>query len=144
MFSGVWAGKGTMKLTSVFAALALTTALGVATPALAHHSFAKWDMRESALKKFTGVVEKLDFKNPHMSMTMRVTDPDGSNHIVNFAEGGPRNMLIRMGIKEDDIAPGKKITVYGAPHKDIPGEYFAKVFVLGDGRTIDVMGGGKR
>ena len=133
-----------MKLKSAFAALALTAAFGLATPALAHHSFAKWDMSESALVKFTGVVEKLDFKNPHMSMTMLVTDPDGTSHTVNFAEGGPRNMLIRMGIKEDDIAPGKKITVFGAPHKEVPGEYFAKVFVLEDGRTIDVMGGGRR
>jgi hypothetical protein len=100
---------GMTVMTRAGSALLLAFGLSVATPALAHHSFAKWDMSEKALVKFTGVVEELDFKNPHMSMKLRVPDSngDGGSKLINFSEGGPRNMLIRMGIKDSDIAVGQ-------------------------------------
>lgn|GEM_PF-694210 len=131
-------------MTRVGPALLVAFGLTVATPALAHHSFAKWDMSEEALVKFTGVVEELDFKNPHMSMKLRVPDGNGGSRLVNFSEGGPRNMLIRMGIRDEDIAVGKTVTVYGAPLRSDPTDFFAKRFEFTDGRVIDVMGGGRQ
>jgi len=130
-------------MTRAGAALLLAFGLSVATPALAHHSFAKWDMSEEALVKFTGVVEELDFKNPHMSMKLRVPDGKGGSKLINFSEGGPRNMLIRMGIKDSDIAVGQTVTVYGSPLRSDPTDFFAKRFEFSDGRVIDVMGGGR-
>jgi hypothetical protein len=136
---------GMTVMTRAGSALLVAFGLSVATPALAHHSFAKWDMSDAALVKFTGVVEELDFKNPHMSMKLRVPDAngDGGSKLINFSEGGPRNMLIRMGIKDSDIAVGQKITVYGSPLRSDPTDFFAKRFEFNDGRVIDVMGGSR-
>jgi hypothetical protein len=140
--SGEW--KGTMGLTTMTragSALAVVLGLMTATPAMAHHSFAKWDMSDEALVKFTGVIETMEFRNPHMAMTLRVPDDNGGSKLVSFPEGGPRNMLIRMGIRDEDMAVGKTITVYGSPLRSDHSEFFSKRFEFPDGRVIDVMGG---
>lgn len=105
-----------------------------ALPATAHHSFAVYDMDQSIA--FDGVVETLKLRNPHMAMTLTVTKDDGTRGTINFIEGAPANMLVRMGLKPADIAVGKPIKAIGAPLRDDPHAYFLKAIILPDGRRF--------
>jgi hypothetical protein len=122
----------------VIVALLGSALAALALPAAAHHSFAVWDMTQNI--EFKGVVETLKFRNPHMSMTLTQTKPDGTKTTINFAEGAPANMLVRMGLDPAVIAPGQEITAIGAPRKDNPNEYFLKAIVLKDGTRFQSIG----
>ena len=115
-----------------------TVLAALAVPAAAHHSFAVWDMTQNI--EFKGVVETLKFRNPHMAMTLTQTKPDGTKETINFTEGAPANMLVRMGLDPAVIAPGQEITVIGAPRKDDPKQYFIKSIVLKDGTRFQSVG----
>jgi hypothetical protein len=106
----------------------------VALPAAAHHSFAVYDMDQSIA--FDGVVETLKLRNPHMALTLTVTKDDGTKGTINFIEGAPANMIVRMGLNPADIAVGKPIKAIGAPLRDDPRAYFLKAIILPDGRRF--------
>ena len=110
----------------------------VAVPAAAHHSFAIYDMTQNI--EFDGVVETLKMRNPHMAMTLTVTNPDGTKKTINFVEGAPANMIVRMGLNPADVAVGKPIKAIGAPRKDDPNAYFLKAIILPDGRRYVSVG----
>ena len=112
-------------------------ALLLAPLAGAHHSFAIYDMQTE--QEFVGVVDTLKFRNPHMSMTLR-EEKDGAERIVNFVEGAPANMLVRMeGFDPDFIAPGQRITAIGSPRRDNPEAFFLKAIILEDGTRFDAL-----
>jgi len=116
----------------------LLVALGaVALPAAAHHSFAIYDMEQNI--NFDGVVEVVKMRNPHMALTLRVTKDDGTTGLVEFVEGAPANMIVRMGLDPADIAVGKPIKAIGAPRRDDPNAYFLKAIILPDGRRFSVI-----
>ncbi|HEX7079644.1 MAG TPA: DUF6152 family protein [Gammaproteobacteria bacterium] len=117
------------------------SALLLAAPAMvaAHHSFAVYDMEKDVV--FEGVVETLKLRNPHMSMTL-ATEQNGERRIVNFVEGAPANMLVRMGVDPASIKPGAKIKAIGSPRKDDPEAFFLKTIILEDGTRYDTLGGG--
>src|SRR5688500_2351578 len=110
----------------------------VALPAAAHHSFAIYDMAQNI--EFDGVVETLKMRNPHMALTLTVTNADGTKKTINFVEGAPANMIVRMGLDPADIAVGKPIKAIGAPRKDDPNAYFLKAIILPDGRRYQSVG----
>ena len=110
----------------------------VALPAAAHHSFAIYDMTQNI--EFDGVVETLKMRNPHMAMTLTVTNPDGTKKTINFVEGAPANMIVRMGLNPADVAVGKPIKAIGAPRKDDANAYFLKAIILPDGRKYVSVG----
>jgi hypothetical protein len=109
-------------------------ALAVALPAAAHHSFAIYDMDQSIA--FDGIVETLKMRNPHMALTLTVTKDDGTKGTIDFIEGPPANMLVRLGLDPADIAVGQPIKAIGAPHRDDPHAYFLKAIILPDGRRF--------
>jgi hypothetical protein len=116
----------------------LSAALAVgATTAAAHHSFAIYDMQQNV--EFHGVVDTVKFRNPHMAMTLTVTDANGEKHTINFVEGAPANMLARLGLKPEYIQPGEEITAIGAPRHDDPDAWFLKAVVLADGRRFNSL-----
>ncbi len=108
-----------------------------ALPAAAHHSFAIYDMSQNI--EFEGVVDVVKLRNPHMAMTLVQTKADGSKVTINFVEGAPANMIVRLGLKPEDIAPGKKIKAIGAPRRDNPNEFFLKAVILPDGQKFSVI-----
>jgi Family of unknown function (DUF6152) len=122
--------------TRLLACLAIACAT-IAFPAAAHHSFAVWDMSKSI--EFEGVVETVKLRNPHMAMTLVQTKPDGTKETINFTEGAPANMMVRMGLKPEDIAAGTKIKAIGAPRRDNAAEYFLKAIILPDGTKITAV-----
>nr|MBO2514288.1 hypothetical protein [Gammaproteobacteria bacterium] len=105
----------------------------------AHHSFAIYDMQTEYT--FEGVVETLKFRNPHMALTL-VETKDGERRVINFVEGAPANMLVRMGFDPAHIQPGKRIKAIGSPRKDDPNAYFLKTIILEDGTRFDTLGPG--
>jgi hypothetical protein len=128
--------------TAALIALFCTALLTVSTPSWAHHSFAVWDLEKEIT--FTGVIDTVEFRNPHMAMVLLVTKPNGEQQKVRFPEGAPANMLIRMGMKPEMLKPGNKITVIGSPRKDNPNVYFIKTIILPDGTTFAALGGGPK
>lgn len=111
--------------------------VAAAPAALAHHSFAIYDMSQNV--EFKGVVESVKFRNPHMAMTLTVTNDKGEKETINFVEGAPANMLVRLGLKPEFIAPGTRITAIGAPRRDDPNAWFLKVITLEDGTTFNSL-----
>ena len=121
---------------AVYALLGVTAAVG-AMPVAAHHSFAIYDMQQNV--EFHGVVDTVKFRNPHMAMTLTVTDDSGAKKTINFVEGAPANMLARLGLRPEFIAPGQEITAIGAPRHDDPDAWFLKVVVLADGTRFNSL-----
>ena len=127
-----------MSTTLKFLLLIVAYAGGAITvPAAAHHSFAIYDMSQSV--EFEGVVETVKLRNPHMALTLVTTQADGNKRTINFVEGAPANMLVRMGLTAADIAPGKTIKAIGAPRRDDPNAFFLKTIILSDGRQFSVI-----
>jgi hypothetical protein len=109
-------------------------ALGIIYPSLAHHSFAVYDFSQQI--PFEGTVETLNFKNPHIAMTLTHTTASGETEIINFVEGAPANMLVRNGLRPDMIKPGTKITAIGSPLREDPTRFFLRRVRLEDGREF--------
>jgi hypothetical protein len=124
-------------MSNVFARLLLATLAAIALPAAAHHSFAIYDMDQNI--NFDGVVESVKLRNPHMALTLRVTKDDGTTGTIEFVEGAPANMIVRLGLDPADIAVGKPIKAIGAPRRDDPNAYFLKAIILPDGRRFSVI-----
>ena len=99
--------------------------------AIAHHSFAVYDFTTEIA--FEGTVETINFKNPHIAMTLAYEDEHGEMKIANFIEGAPANMLIRSGFNPAWLDPGSKITAIGSPRHDDPDAMFLKAVILEDG-----------
>lgn len=97
--------------------LALILGLMAVLPALrAHHSFAaEYDEKQPV--KVTGVVSKVEWKNPHIWFYVDVADAAGKVTTWGFS-GGPPGMLLRRGITKDVIKLGDVITVAGFRARD--------------------------
>lgn len=113
----------------------LVFAYGLHAPARAHHSFAVYDFTQEI--EFEGVVDTLNFKNPHIAMTLSTTNEAGEQEIINFVEGAPANMLARMGLRPAMIEPGTRIKAVGSPLRTDPTRFFLRSVILEDGRSFD-------
>lgn len=100
----------------------------------AHHSFAVYDLDQQL--EFEGVVATLKFRNPHIALTLTRMLPNGEKRTVNFVEGMPANMALRLGLSPDLIKPGTKLTAFGSPRKDNPHVFFLRKLKLADGREF--------
>lgn len=106
----------------------------VAGPAVGHHSFAIYDFSQEI--PFEGVVETLNFKNPHIAMTLTRSLENGDEETITFIEGAPANMLVRRGLRPAMIEPGTRITAIGSPLREDPSVYFLRRVRLEDGREF--------
>jgi len=95
--------------------LACSLPLGLAAPALAHHSAAAYDTRQEV--KITGTITEYRFRNPHVYMTLQVKKADGST--VNMeVEAGAASVLSPLGFTKDAVAIGDVVTVSGNPSRN--------------------------
>ena len=99
------------QLWSLLSAAAL---VALATTADAHHSAVQYDFTKAA--KITGVVVKFQAINPHMRLTLRVTDGKGTRDLE--IEGHSTNNMYRAGYRNGMIEVGDTITVDVAPLRD--------------------------
>ena len=86
-----------------------------ATPALAHHSFAMFDMSKQV--QISGAVKYLKNTNPHSWVIVTAPGADGKQTEWGFESEGP-STLLRAGIKHSSLSPGDKVTAVGFPMRD--------------------------
>src|SRR4051812_20799160 len=99
-------------LRSAILAVAMAGAAGVAA---AHHSFAAFDLTQE--KTVSGVVQKVDWTNPHIWIYVDVPGPNGATERYAF-EGMTPNYLNRRGWTRQTVQPGMAFTVTYRPMRD--------------------------
>ena len=114
--------------------------LSMTTAVLAHHGF---DTEYDANKKFTltGVVQKVEWQNPHMRVYVDVTDDTGKVTTWNMEMTSP-NTVRRQGWGPNDLLPGEKVTftTYGGKVIETRGS-LVTIKKVSDGRELFVAGG---
>jgi hypothetical protein len=114
-------------------ALAITFAISLAAPALAHHSASMFDDTKVVEKK--GIVKELQWTNPHVWLQV-VLDESGKKTEWSL-EGGSPNTLSRQGWRASTFKAGDVVTVRFNPMKDgsAAGQFVGAKFDT-DGKTI--------
>src|SRR3954452_23010347 len=108
----------------------------------AHHSLAGvYDMKKET--ELSASVEKVQFVNPHGSLTVAVKNADGTmtNWVLTL---GSATALAQRGIGKtgpNALHAGDKITVKFLPAKDGSPLGFLKTVVMPDGRVIQISAG---
>jgi hypothetical protein len=125
-------------LWSVVSALALVVAAG--SSASAHHSAVQYDFTKTA--QITGTVVKFEAINPHMRLTLRVTDAKGTRDLE--LEGHSTNNMYRAGYRNGMIKYGDKITVNVAPLRNGAEGGYVIAAILADGRKFGVQSAAER
>ena len=120
-----------------FASLVIGLALG-ALPILAHHSFAA-EYDDTKPVKFSGVVTKVEWMNPHIWFYVDEKTADGVTHWA--ISGGAPGQLMRRGITKDVIQPGMMISVEGFRAKDGSDNANGTKVVFPDGRQVFTASG---
>jgi hypothetical protein len=112
-------------------------AIGMAGPALAHHSVqAEFDVHK--VITITGTVAKVEFINPHSYLTVDVKDANGNVQHWAFEMGGVGTFR-RAGMTKadrDDFKPGLPITITGLAAKDGSTTGHLSEMKFGDGREF--------
>jgi len=117
--------------------LAAAGVLGSAAPALAHHSFAMFDMAQE--KTISGTVTDFQWTNPHSWIWLEVPTSAGGEQWG--VEGMSPNFLERRGWSKNTLHRGDKVSVVIHPVKNGgKGGSFVRV-TLPDGKVMDMMGG---
>lgn len=116
-------------------ALVLTLLWAMAPPAAAHHSFGV-NFDASKPVTLTGVVTKIDWRNPHTHLYVDVKDDTGK--VVNWTlEGYPPNVLARTGWKKDvTVKVGDTITIFGWMARDGSPYAHLREAKLADGKRL--------
>ncbi|EIZ79724.1 hypothetical protein WSK_1701 [Novosphingobium sp. Rr 2-17] len=103
-----------------------------ATPALAHHSFAAYDMK--TLKTASGTLKEFRWGAPHSSMVVIYKDK-GKDAQMSIVSGSPL-MFSKKGFAPRDFKRGDKVKVVYHPNANgAPGGALAGL-TLSDGRTF--------
>jgi len=128
----------------ILGCVAALSGLLMATGVLqAHHSLAGvYDMK--AEKEVSGAVEKVQFTNPHGSMSVAVKNADGTavSWVLTL---GSATALAQRGVGKtgpNALHTGDAVTVKFIPAKDGSPVGFLKSVTYADGHTIVVSGGG--
>ena len=108
----------------------------------AHHSLAGvYDMKKES--ELSGSVEKIQFVNPHGSMTLKVKDADGKETDWVFTLGSATALAAR-GIGrtgENALHAGDKISVKFIPARSGAPLGFLKSVTMPDGRVVQISAG---
>jgi hypothetical protein len=109
--------------------------LGFSGAALsAHHAFSS-EFDGDKPVRFTGVVTKMEWVNPHSWIHVDVKKPDGTVEKW-MIEGGTPNTLVRRGLRKTDLPAGTEIIVDGYQAKDGGFRANGKNLTLPDGRQL--------
>jgi hypothetical protein len=86
------------------------------SPALAHHSFAMFDITKTVA--LNGTIKELRWTNPHCWVEIVVRDPKTGKDVQWSIEGTSPNGLTRQGWSKNITKPGDKAVVEIHPLKD--------------------------
>jgi hypothetical protein len=122
-----------------FGLAALTLAAVLAGPSAAHHAFTAFNT--TTQKTTTGVVNKVDWTNPHIWIWMDVANEKGGKDVFGF-EGMSPNYLERRGWTRTTLKAGDKITVTYRPLRDGNNGGMWMTGTMESGKVL-TMGGGQ-
>ena len=112
---------------AVAGALLLVTA----SAALAHHAYtAEFDTTKPV--KFTGVLTRIEWANPHIWIYLEVKDENGKAATWGFS-ASPPGMLQRRGITKNSLKLGEVLTIAGHRAKDSSNNASGNVVTFADG-----------
>lgn len=104
----------------------------VAAPALAHHSFAAYNMNK--VQSAAGTIKEFRWGAPHSSMVLIYKDAKGKPGEMSIVSGSPL-MFSKQGFVPRDFKRGDKVTVTFHPNANgTPGGAMASL-TLPNGRT---------
>jgi hypothetical protein len=131
-----------MSMTHRRFAAAVVAVLGLlaTVPARAHHSAIQYDFAKPV--QISGVVVKFQAMNPHMRLTLRVSDAKGTREIA--FEGHSTNNMYRGGYRDKMIQVGDTLTLTVAPMKDGSEGGYVTGGVTAKGETFGLQGASER
>ncbi len=88
----------------------------LATPALAHHSFAMFDAEKTLT--FQGTVKEFEWRNPHAWLRVMVNDEKTGKPVLWALELSSPARLVTMGMRSDSVKEGDAVSVTFHPMKD--------------------------
>lgn len=107
----------------------------------AHHALAGvYDLNEQVI--LTGELKKLNFVNPHSSLHLAVTNPDGSTTEWVLVTAS-NQVLTRQGVTKASIKPGDMLKITILPAKNGNPMGFIRSLELGD-RDVKLFFEGER
>ena len=123
-----------MGIRSAFIAAVVAAALSA--PSLAHHSVPeKFDADK--VRTLTGVLTKIEWANPHLSVFMNVKDASGK--IVNWhIEFAPPNSLKSIGLDKNTLDLASPYTIEIWPARDGSANATGRTLTLPNGRKLNV------
>jgi hypothetical protein len=103
-------------------------------PVLAHHSsVAEYDPNQPV--KVSGVVTRVDWKNPHIWFFVDVKDAQGT--VTNWGfSGAPPGLLQRRGVRRDALKAGDVVIVEGFRARDGSANASGGNVTFPDGRRV--------
>jgi hypothetical protein len=119
----------------VAAAAVVSTVVGAASPALAHHSFAMYEPTKTLT--FKGTVKSFQWTNPHVILWV-VVQPDGGGAPQEWSfETTSPGVLTRNGWTRQSLKAGDKVSVTFSPLRDgSHGGGLNSVTLLDTGQTL--------
>ena len=115
--------------------LVAAACLGVAVPAVAHHSIALYDTDH--LTTLKGKVTRIEWTSPHVFVYFAAKDADG--HEAEWAmELDPPVLLRRYGWSKETVNVGDEISCTGAPARSGAKMMRGAIVELGDGTELRV------
>lgn len=117
-------------------AAAIALAMATAGVAVAHHSFIAFNMNEE--KTVTGIVNKVEWTNPHIWIWVDVPDSKGATYGF---EGMSPNFLERRNWTRTTLKAGDKITISYRPLRDGKNGGMFMTGKMETGKILTMQGG---
>ncbi len=119
--------------------LLVSATILLASQAFSHHSFfGRFDTGN--VMYLEGEVTRVQWRNPHAHIFLKVTNEDGSITDWDMESGSP-TLMFRAGIPNDAIVEGMKIRVAGYPPLTEKKEMFATNVLLESGQELVLQTG---
>jgi hypothetical protein len=115
---------------SIFAA----ALVGLAAPALAHHSFGEFQMNVPLT--FSGTMAKMNLINPHSYMEIDVVDAKGKKKRMR-CEMRAATLIKRSGWSKEMFKVGSHVEIEGHPHRLDANACYIETFKIGDGPKMN-------
>lgn len=117
--------------------LGVLLGVALAASAEAHHSAAMFDTSKEI--SIEGVVTRYDWKNPHVYITVRATGADGQVYDQEIEAGAP-SVLLPLGLHEDSLHPGDRVTLRANPNRRGEGHIaLGREVVKADGSVLPLF-----
>ena len=118
---------------SVLSFTLLVWLAAMSAPTWAHHSMAMYDNQKNIT--ITGIVARVELKNPHSLFYITVIDKDGKQ-VEWMLECQPLATLSTYGWSQTTMKVGDKVTAAGSPARNGKPAMLVRAVQLPDGRSI--------